>query len=329
MVVGAVAGEEVRYKPDMTTPVPPVSETRSNPGQRLRIGWIGIGVMGRSMAGHLLAAGHEITVFTRTPEKARELIERGAIAVADPREAAEGRDAVLSMVGYPEDVREVHLGTRGTLAAARPAPLLIDMTTSRPALAVEIAKAAAGRGIEALDAPVSGGDVGARNATLSIMVGGSDEAFRRAGPIFASLGKTVVRQGGPGAGQHCKMVNQILIAGTMLGSCEGLVYAKAVGLDPATVLESVSGGAAGSWTVSNLLPRVLRGDFNPGFFVEHFLKDLQIALEEAESVGLGLEATALARRLYEHAVAGGRGRLGTQSLALVLEERWRRGLPVG
>jgi len=161
------------------------------------------------------------------------------------------------------------------------------------------------------------------------MVGGSEEAFRRAGPIFASLGKTVVRQGGAGAGQHCKMVNQILIAGTMLGSCEGMVYAKAVGLDPATVLESVSGGAAGSWTVSNLLPRVLRGDFNPGFFVEHFLKDLRIALEEASAAGVDLEATGLARRLYELAVAEGRGRLGTQALALVLEERWRRGQSVG
>ncbi len=285
--------------------------------------------MGRSMAGHLLAAGHEVTLFTRTPEKARELVERGAIAAADPREAAEGRDVVISMVGYPEDVREVHLGARGTLSASRPAGLLVDMTTSRPSLAVEIAKAAAARGIEALDAPVSGGDIGARNATLSIMVGGTEAAFAKARPVFETLGKTIVRQGGAGAGQHCKMVNQILIAGTMLGSCEGITYAKAVGLDPATVLESVSGGAAGSWTVSNLLPRVLRGDFNPGFFVEHFLKDLSIALEEASAAGLDLEATALARRLYELAVGQGRGRLGTQSLALVLEERWRKGLPVG
>lgn len=313
----------------MTTSASADPENRPPSGPRLRIGWIGVGVMGRSMAGHLLAAGHDIAVFTRTPEKARELLERGAIAAADPREAAEGRDAVISMVGYPEDVREVHLGPRGTLAATRPAPLLVDMTTSRPALAVEIAKAAVARGIEALDAPVSGGDVGARNATLSVMVGGTEEGFRRAAPLFASLGKTIVRQGGPGAGQHCKMVNQILIAGTMLGACEGLVYAKAVGLDPSTVLESVSGGAAGSWTVSNLLPRVLRGDFNPGFFVEHFLKDLRIALEEASAVGADLEATALARRLYELAVAEGRGRLGTQALALVLEERWRRGLSAG
>ena len=313
----------------MTHAPDPAVETRPKPGPRLRIGWIGVGVMGRSITGHLLAAGHEVTLFTRTPEKARELVERGAIAAADPREAAEDRDVVISMVGYPEDVREVHLGSRGTLSASRPAGLLVDMTTSRPSLAVEIAKAAAARGIEALDAPVSGGDIGARNATLSIMVGGTEAAFAKARPVFETLGKTIVRQGGAGAGQHCKMVNQILIAGTMLGSCEGITYAKAVGLDPATVLESVSGGAAGSWTVSNLLPRVLRGDFNPGFFVEHFLKDLSIALEEASAAGLDLEATALARRLYELAVGQGRGRLGTQSLALVLEERWRKGLPVG
>jgi len=301
----------------------------SPPPTSLRLAWIGTGVMGRSMAGHLLAAGHEVTVYTRTPERARELVERGAIAAADPREAVEGRDAVLSMVGYPEDVREVHLGPRGTLAADRPPPLLVDFTTSRPALAVELSAAAAGRGVEALDAPVSGGDIGARNATLSIMVGGSEAAFGRARPLFERLGRTVVRQGGPGAGQHCKMVNQILIAGTMLGTCEGLLYAKAVGLDPATVLESVGGGAAGSWTVSNLLPRILRDDFQPGFLVEHFLKDLSIALAEADALGLRLEATELARRLYALAAEEGRGRLGTQVLALVLEDRFRRGLATG
>ena len=278
------------------------------------IAFIGTGIMGASMVGHLLDAGHELRVHTRTRSRAEHLIARGAHWAATPAEAADGAAMAISIVGMPEDVEEVHLGPSGTLAAASPPALLIDMTTSRPTLAQTIARCASERGIGALDAPVSGGDVGARNATLSIMVGGSVADFTAALPVLERLGKTIVRHGGPGCGQHAKMVNQILIAAGMLGLCEGLRYAESAGLDAQKVIESVSVGAAGSWAVSNLAPRILRGDFEPGFMIHHFLKDLRIALDEAKRMNLDLQATTLAERLYALAESQGLGRRGTQAL---------------
>lgn len=279
-----------------------------------RIGWIGTGVMGRSMAMHLRHAGHPLVVFSRTRERARELLEAGAEWASSPREVAERCDVACSMVGLPADVESVYLGDHGLLAAPRVPPLLIDFTTSSPALARRVCEAARRKGADAIDAPVSGGDVGARNATLSIMCGGSEPAFEAAQPLLGRLGKTIVLQGGPGAGQHTKMVNQLLIAGTMLGLAEALAYARRSGLDPAKVLESVGGGAAASWSLANLAPRVLKGDFAPGFFIEHFLKDLRIALDEARSMGLELPTAAAAERTYAALAEAGHGRSGTQAI---------------
>ena len=284
-----------------------------------QIGWIGTGVMGISMGLRLIESGFELTVFTRTKERARPLLVRGAEWGASPRALAEQCDAVVSMVGYPSDVEEIYLGDHGILNApdAR-AKLAIDMTTSSPALAEKIAMIGGERGIQCLDAPVSGGDVGAKNGTLSIMVGGDAHAFASAFPIFEPLGQKIVRQGPPGSGQHTKMVNQILIATNMIGMCEGLLYAQRAGLDPREVLESVGGGAAGSWSVANLAPRILDDDFDPGFYVEHFIKDMSIALTEAERMQLSLPGLALAKQLYEALRAQGHGRKGTQALYLAL-----------
>jgi 3-hydroxyisobutyrate dehydrogenase len=285
----------------------------------MKVGWIGTGVMGRSMAGHLLAAGHELTVSNRTQQKAQPLLERGAKWMASPVEVARQCDVVFTMLGYPADVREVILGQNGVLDGMNAGGLMVDCTTSSPALAVEIAATASTKGIECLDAPVSGGDIGARNATLSIMVGGTRQAFERAKPLFEKIGKTIVLQGGPGSGQHTKMVNQILIAAGMVAICEGLVYARAAGLDPQRVLESVSGGAAGSWSLSNYVPRMLSGDLAPGFYVEYFLKDMKIALEEADRMKLQLPGLTLARDLYTKLAAMGGSRNGTHALIKVLE----------
>lgn len=286
----------------------------------LRIGWIGTGVMGAPMAAHVLAGGHEVVVHTRTRDKAMTLLERGATWADSPAEAAEGADIAVSIVGFPDDVRATHLGANGTLTAASRPGLLIDFTTSRPSLAIEVAEAAAAFGVGSVDAPVSGGDVGARNATLSVMVGGAEADVERARPVLECVGGNIVRQGGPGAGQHTKMVNQILIASTMMGVCEGLLYATRAGLNMETVIESVASGAAGSWTISNLGPRMMRRDFAPGFFVEHFVKDLGIALDEAARLGVALPGLALARQLYEAVQAQGHPRAGTQALLLALEK---------
>ncbi len=285
----------------------------------MQIAWIGTGVMGSAMAGHLLAAGHELVLCSRTKSKAAGLLQRGAHWALSPRAAASGAACVCVMVGFPEDVEAVVLGSEGALQAMPPGALLVDFTTSRPSLAIRIAAAAAARGVMALDAPVSGGDIGAREARLSIMVGGPQEAFAKALPILNCLAKTVVYQGASGCGQHAKMVNQIMIAANMIGLCEGLMYARRSGLDPAKVLASVGGGAAASWSLANLYPRILAGDYRPGFYVEHFIKDLQIALEEAERMHLTLPGLALARQLYETVRAQGGARLGTQSLILALE----------
>ncbi len=279
----------------------------------MRLAWIGTGVMGSSMAQHLIAAGHELRVCTRTPARAKAVLDAGATWSATPREAAEGCAVAFSMVGYPADVEAVHLGDHGTLRASTLPSILIDMTTSTPTLARRVASEASRRGVISLDAPVSGGDVGARHAALSIMVGG-DDGFERVRPLLAVLGKTIVHHGGPGAGQHCKMVNQILIASAMTGLCEALAYTNAAGLDPAKVLESVGGGAAGSWSVNNLGPRILRHDFAPGFFVEHFCKDLRIALDEARAMGLTLAGLDRAEALYRLLRDSGNARAGTQAL---------------
>lgn len=283
-----------------------------------RIGWIGTGVMGASLCGHLLAAGYAATIFTRTRARAESLLARGAAWADTPRAVAERSDVVFTMVGYPRDVREVILGPAGVLAGAAPGTILVDMTTSEPALAEELASAAAAQGVCALDAPVSGGDVGAREARLSIMVGGDEAAFLAVRPCLEVMGRTIVRQGGPGAGQHAKMVNQVLIASAMVGVCEGLLYAYRAGLDLEKVLQSVASGAAGSWSLSNLAPRILAGDFDPGFFVEHFIKDMGIALAEAGRMGLVLPGLALANQLYLSVRAHGHGRSGTHALALAL-----------
>lgn len=278
--------------------------------------------MGGACASRLLAAGYEVAVFTRTRSKAEPLLAAGAVWADSPRAVAEQSDVVFSIVGYPRDVREIFFGADGVLSAwstgDASGKIFVDMTTSSPELAVEIADAAARAGFDALDAPVSGGDVGAKNGTLSIMVGGSDAAFERLSPIFACLGTNVRRQGGPGAGQRTKTTNQILIAGNMIGVCEALLYAYRAGLDLDAVLASVSSGAAGSWSLSNLAPRILQGNFAPGFYVEHFVKDLGIALDDAERLRLSLPGVALARQLYLALIAQGGGRYGTQALIKAL-----------
>jgi 3-hydroxyisobutyrate dehydrogenase len=281
----------------------------------MRIAFVGTGVMGRSMAAHLLAAGHEVRVFTRTKAKAESLLAAGALWADSPAEAADGADAALSMVGYPSDVAAVWRGDRGFLRVARAGQLLVDLTTSDPALARALADEARAAGAEALDAPVSGGDRGAREATLAIMVGGSPVGFDQARPLLGILGKTIIRQGGPGAGQLCKLANQVAIASGMVAVCEALAFARATGLDAATVLDAISGGAAGSWGLSNLAPRVLKGDFAPGFYVRHFTKDLALALSAARASGIQLPGLELAARLYAEVEKAGDADLGTQALA--------------
>lgn len=284
-----------------------------------RVGWIGTGVMGRSMAGRLLDAGVEVAIHTRTRAKAEPLLERGATWAADPAEAAAGAACCFSIVGMPHDVEAVHLGPRGTLAADPAPPIVVDLTTSRPSLAASIAERGRERDIAVLDAPVSGGDVGARNGTLSIMVGGDDDAVRHVRPWLERMGRTIVHHGPAGAGQHAKMVNQIVIAGTMVGACEAMLYAERAGLDRERVLDSIRVGAAGSWTLDHLAPRIIARDFGPGFMVEHFVKDLGIALDEAERLGLAVPGLALARQLYLALQAQGGGRDGTQALVLALD----------
>lgn len=285
-----------------------------------RIAFIGTGVMGASMAGHLMDAGYELTIHTRTKARADGLLQRGAAWADSPARAADGADIAISIVGFPEDVEQTHLGEAGTLAASPLPGGIVDMTTSRPSLAIRIAEAAAAKGVGSVDAPVSGGDVGARNATLSIMVGGEEANVERVRPVLEVMGRQIVHQGGPGAGQHTKMVNQILIATNMIGVCEGLTYASRAGLDPERVIESVGSGAAGSWSISNLGPRMIKRDFDPGFYVEHFIKDLQIALDESARMNLSMPGLAMARQLYEAVRAQGHGRAGTQALLLALEQ---------
>jgi 3-hydroxyisobutyrate dehydrogenase len=270
------------------------------------------------MCGHLVSQGYKVTLTTRSRARAAELLGAGATWAGTPAEVAAASDVVFSMVGFPDDVREVVLGPEGALSGAEPGTVLVDMTTSEPSLAAEIGEAAGDRGVHALDAPVSGGDVGARNASLSIMVGGPAEVFDAVKPCLEAMGTTIVRQGGHGAGQHTKMVNQTLIATNMIGVCEALLYGYRAGLDLPTVMQSVAAGAAGSWSLSNLGPRIIDNDFDPGFFVEHFIKDLGIALAEAERMRLSLPGLALAHKLYLALAKQGHARDGTQALELVV-----------
>jgi 3-hydroxyisobutyrate dehydrogenase len=292
--------------------------TKAEPGQT-HIGWIGTGVMGRWMCQHLMTKGCPATVYNRSRDKAQPLLAAGAAWAESPKAVAERSDVVFAIVGFPRDVREVFLGPLGALAGSKPGTVLVDMTTSEPSLAQEIYQAAKAKGVAAIDAPVSGGDVGAKNATLSIMVGGDAEAVDAVRPLLECLGKTVVHQGPAGAGQHTKMVNQVLIATGMIGVCEALLYAHKAGLDPETVLKSVGGGAAASWSLNNLGPRIISRNFEPGFFVEHFIKDMGIALDEARRMNLALPGLALANQLYVAVKAQGYGRKGTQALMLALE----------
>ena len=284
-----------------------------------RIGWVGTGVMGASMCGHLVDAGYAVTVHSRTRAKADAIVARGAAWASTAAEVARASDVVFTIVGFPEDVRGVVLGEEGVVANLAADAVVVDMTSSRPSLAAEIADAAAARGAHALDAPVSGGDVGARNGTLSIMVGGPEAVFDAVRPCFDAMGSTIVLQGGHGAGQHTKLVNQTLVAGNIVAVCEALLYAKRAGLDLEEVLHSVSSGAAGSWALSNLAPRIVAGDFAPGFFVDHFVKDMGIALDEAARMRIAMPGLALARQLYVALQAQGHGRDGTQALLLALE----------
>ena len=284
-----------------------------------RIGWIGTGVMGRWMCEHAMKAGFATTVYNRSRDKAEPLLALGATFADTPKKVAEASDVVFAIVGFPKDVREVFLGADGALAGGKPGTVLVDMTTSEPSLAKEIYDAAKVKGMHSLDAPVSGGDVGAKNAALSVMIGGDKAAVDAVTPIFAAMGKTIIHQGGPGAGQHTKMVNQILISSNMVAVCEALLYGHAAGLDLETVFKSVSVGAAGSKALKVLGPRMLARNFEPGFYVEHFLKDMGIALAEAERMNLCLPGLALAKQLYEAVRAQGYGRKGTQALLLALE----------
>ncbi len=288
--------------------------------KNISIGWIGTGVMGASMVGHLHKAGYKCTVYNRTKAKADQLIGNGVSWADNPSEVAACSDIIFTIVGFPKDVQEVYFGERGILNSAKPGAIVVDMTTTEPSLAIEIYNAAKAKGIQSIDAPVSGGDVGANNAALSIMTGGDKEAFGRVLPLFEIMGKQIVYQGKAGSGQHTKMCNQITIAGTMIGVCEALLYGQKAGLDLSTMLSSISGGAAGCWTLNNLAPRIVDRNFDPGFFVEHFIKDMGIALKEAELMGLSLPGLALVKQLYLAVQAQGHGRMGTHALSLGLEK---------
>jgi len=285
----------------------------------MKVGWIGTGIMGSSMAGHILAEGHELFVHNRTRKKAEGLLNSGAHWCAFPAEVAGITDLVFTIVGHPADVYDVYLGDKGLLSIKGSCRVMVDMTTSQPSLARSIALKALDLGIQILDAPVSGGDIGAREARLAIMVGGAKEAFEKVLPLFRCMGKDISLMGGPGAGQHTKMCNQILIAGTMIGVCESLMYASKLGLDQKSVIDIIGKGAAGSWCINNLGPRIVNEEHDPGFVVEHFIKDMEIALQESGVAGLSLPGLALVHQLYLAVKAQGHGRSGTQALFLALK----------
>lgn len=283
------------------------------------IGWIGTGVMGRWMCHHLMAAGYNAVVYNRTAAKAQPLVEEGATLAGTPREVAMKSDIIFTMVGFPTDVEECYFGTEGLFSGAKPGKIFVDMTTTKPSLAIRINGKARELGCDSIDAPVSGGDVGAREARLSIMAGGVKDTYETVLPFFNIMGKASVLEGGPGAGQHTKMANQITIAGTMIGVCEALLYARKAGLDLDTMVGTISKGAAGCWTLDNLAPRIIKGNYAPGFFIDHFVKDMGIALEEAQKMQLSLPGLALVNQLYVALQGTGNGRNGTQALVLALD----------
>ncbi|MCJ8006084.1 NAD(P)-dependent oxidoreductase [Lederbergia wuyishanensis] len=270
--------------------------------------------MGKSMASHLLSEGFKLLVYSRTKEKAEVLLANGAEWKETPKEIAQNADIIITMVGYPHDVEEIYFGEQGLFAGVNKGSVLIDMTTSTPTLAKKINDEGKKIGVYTLDAPVSGGDIGAKNGTLSIIVGGDSNTFEEMKPIFKMLGENIVYQGEAGAGQHTKMCNQIAIASNMIGVSEAIVYARKSGLNPETVLKSISSGAAGSWSLSNLIPRVLKEDYSPGFFIKHFIKDMGIALEEAEKMNLRLPGLELAKKMYDSLAERGEENNGTQAL---------------
>ena len=282
--------------------------------QKLKIGFIGIGVMGKSMADNLLKAGYEVMVYTRTKQKAENLLAKGAKWFDSAKALAQNVDVIISMVSYPQDVAEIYLGENGVIKNLKPQSIIIDMTTSSPKLAQEIYQEAQKYEIKSLDAPVSGGDVGAKNGTLAIMVGGDKEVYEEVLPIFEAMGKTICYFGKAGSGQYAKMSNQIAIASNMMGVCEAVAYAKKCGLNPQDLLDVISTGAAGSWSISNLAPRMLKGDFAPGFFIKHFIKDMKIAIESADEMNLDLPGLKLAKSLYEKLAKEGYENNGTQAL---------------
>ncbi len=284
-----------------------------------KIGFIGTGVMGKSMAEHLLSGGHELHIFTRTKEKAETLLQKGAVWHPDPASLAADCETIFTIVGMPQDVEEVYFGDNGILNSLKPNSVVVDMTTSPPKLAEKIAAQAESRGGAALDAPVSGGDKGARAGTLSIMVGGKENVFQRVLPLFELMGGNIVYQGDVGNGQRCKICNQIVVAMNMLGVCESMGYAEKAGLEPNTVLQSITAGAAGSWLLSNLAPKMLSRDYTPGFYVKHLIKDLMIAIDSADQLGLSLEGTKLVRNLYEKLAEQGGEDLGSQGLYRLFE----------
>ena len=287
---------------------------------QIKIGWVGTGVMGRWMCQHVMDLGYTATIFTRTKSKADPLLKAGATWADSPAEVAESSDIIFTIVGFPEDVRQVYLGENGILTTAKSGSIVVDMTTTEPSLAIEIHQAARAKGVSSIDAPVSGGDVGAREARLAIMIGGDQEAVDAIHPLFEAMGQNIVYQGEAGSGQHTKMCNQITISGTMIGVCEALLYGAKAGLDLEIVLSTISKGAAGCWSLDNLAPRVLKRNFDPGFFVEHFIKDMGIALDEAKRMGISLPGLSLVHQLYLATQAQGHGRLGTHALMLALEK---------
>jgi len=284
-----------------------------------KVGWIGTGVMGKSMCGHILKAGHTVSVYSRTREKASDLLSAGAVWRKNPADVAGNSDVVFSIVGFPHDVEEVYLGADGILSRARAGAVVCDMTTSEPSLARRIHAEAEKRGMKSLDAPVSGGDIGAREAKLAIMVGGDRGAYEEVLPLFRLMGETISFMGGPGSGQHTKMANQILIASTVIGVVESLLYAQRAGLGMDAVIDVIGKGAASSWSINNLGRRISKGDYNPGFFIKYFVKDMGIALQEARKMKLALPGLALVNQFYVAAQALGLENLGTQGLFKVLE----------
>ena len=282
---------------------------------QIKIGWVGTGVMGRWMCQHVMDLGYTATIFTRTKSKADPLLKAGATWAGSPAEVAESSDIIFTIVGFPEDVRQVYLGENGILTTAKSGSIVVDMTTTEPSLAIEIHRAARAKGVSSIDAPLSGGD-----ARLAIMIGGDQEAVDAIHPLFEAMGKNIVYQGEAGSGQHTKMCNQITISGTMIGVCEALLYGAKAGLDLEIMLSTISKGAAGCWSLDNLAPRVLKRNFDPGFFVEHFIKDMGIALDEAKRMGISLPGLSLVHQLYLATQAQGHGRLGTHALMLALEK---------